>query len=291
MKKSKLNLSILLSVISIIVMIGVTSNSVNAAKKTVQTIYIHNDKSDYLTYNSKGKSLEGKKNLVKTNSTYKYYGIPRRIKGQKYICYNIGKGRYLPLNWIKKVNGKNTIRLYKNSYVYNKKGKKLAKLSRSYPVFFTGKLKKTNQNKKYFVIERNWKNNTAQKYYLPYKKIGSSYYYSIGHGKYINTRNVITINGYQNCSNGEKVTIEGAYVRTPQGLKTGAPIYNDNMDIIDNKYILHGKTVTIDAKAEGPQYKYRIKGTNNYIDAGDIKQSNPARLLPYHDDLDLAINK
>lgn len=270
-------------------MLGISSN-VKAAKKIIQTVNIRNEKQENLAIDKKGNDLNSKKDSIKTNAIYKYYGNPKKIKGQKYVCYYIGKGRYISLDWIKKVNGKNTIRLYKNSYVYNKKGEKLAKLSRSYPVFFTGKLKKTNQNKKYFIIERNWKKNTAQKYYLPYKKIGSGYYYSIGHGKYINTRNVVAINGYQNCSNGEKVTITGTYVRTPQGLKTGAMIYDNNIDMTD-KYILHGKTVTVDAKAEGPQYKYRIKGTNNYIDAGDIKQHNPARLLPYHDDLDLAINK
>lgn len=286
MKKSRLILVSLIFLLSISTMLGI-SNNVKAAKKIIQTASIQNKKYENFAIDRRGNDLNSKKNSIKTNATYKYYGNPQKIKGQKYICYYIGKGKYIPLNWIKKVNGKNTIRLYKNSYVYNKKGKRLIKLSRSKPVFFTGKLKKTNQNKRYFIIERNWKKNTAQKYYLPYKKIGSGYYYSIGHGKYINTRNVFTINGYQNCSNSEKVMITGANVRTPQGLKIGAPIYDYNIDMTD-KYILHGKNVTIDAKAGGPQYKYRIKGTTNYIDAGDIKQSNPARLLPYDDDLDLA---
>lgn len=60
MKKRRLILISLISLLSITTTLGISTN-VKAAKKTVQTIYISNDKSDYLTYSSKGENLVGRK--------------------------------------------------------------------------------------------------------------------------------------------------------------------------------------------------------------------------------------
>lgn len=317
MKKNKFILASVAAFIvaSSIFAVGSQAHTAQAATKTIQTVTNMKDKTEAFAYDKNGHYLYQKKYSLKTNTKYKYYGAPRRIKGQKYICYYIGKGRYIPLDNIQKVNNRNTIRLLRNSYLYNKNGQKLGKLSVRYPVYFAGKLKKTNQDKRYFVINRNWQKNTAQKYYLSYRKIGSSYYYSIGKGRYINTRNVAAINGLQNCSNGEKVTV------TAPG-KQNVPIYVEadssdektgkwlpgtvkykgataNQVIIDSKkyYVFADRilghsiprntTITINAKAEGPQYKYQIKGTHLFIDAANVKERNSYNLLPYYDDLDL----
>lgn len=306
---------------------GITNNiNMQAATKTIHTIHydgIGND-SAYLSYSKNGKNLEGKKNLIKTNTTMKYYGIPRRIKGQKYACFYIGKGRYIPLDSIGKVDGKNTFRLLKNSYIYNVHGRRKGKLSFRYPVHFVGNLKKTNQNKKYYVLKENLDSQgmttNTEKYYLPYKKIKNSYYYSLGNGKYINVKNVATINGLQNCSNAEKVIV------TAPG-KQNVPIYIENNDsdektgkwlpgavkikgaityrvIVDGKTfnvfddmivgksIPQGTTVTVNAKTFGPQYKYQIKGTHLFIDSSNVKESKTkvSNYLPYYVNLDKLSN-
>ena len=182
----------------------VSDGNVQAAQKTIHTNYYAGIKSTALSYNVNGKSLSSG---IKTNTTMKYYGNPRLIKGQKYVCYNVGKGKYVPLDSIGKVNGRNTFRLLNNSYIYNASGKKIGSLSYRYPVYFSGSLRKTSQDKRYYVLESNIDSQayttSTEKYYLPYKKIKNSYYYSLGKGRYINVRNVATINGLQNCSNSE----------------------------------------------------------------------------------------
>lgn len=305
----------------------VSDGNVQAAQKTIHTNYYAGIKSTALSYNVNGKSLSSG---IKTNTTMKYYGNPRLIKGQKYVCYNVGKGKYvpldsigkvIPLDSIGKVNGRNTFRLLNNSYIYNASGKKIGSLSYRYPVYFSGSLRKTSQDKRYYVLESNIDSQayttSTEKYYLPYKKIKNSYYYSLGKGRYINVRNVATINGLQNCSNSEKITV------TAPGRQT-VPVYvvNDSSDaktgkvlpgvvkvngvnahrvIVDGKTvnvgagdmilgqrIPSGTTVTVNAKTAGPQYKYQIKGTHTFISASNIKGSTTkiSNLLPYYVDLD-----
>ncbi|MGN1271875.1 MAG: SLAP domain-containing protein [Lactobacillus sp.] len=292
-----------------------------AASKTIQTVRYNNSTSEYLAYNKNGKYLGGKKNLIKTNAVLKYYGSPILIKGQKYACYYIGKGRYIPLNSIGKVDGKNTFRLLNDSYIYNAKGRKTGKLSYKYPVHFSGNLKKTSQDKKYFVLQQGQNYKDVTKYYLPYKKIKNGYYYSLGQGRYINVRNVAAINGLQNCSNGEKVTVTAPskqkvpvyVVNTTDDEKAGkwlpgTTVINGavtNRVIVDGKTfnvilgdmiagqsIPSGTTVTVNARTWGPQYKYQIKGTHIFIDASNVKNTKTkvSNYLPYFVDLDNLTN-
>lgn len=315
MNKIKLIVTTTFSFLSLFV---VSNGNVQAAQKTIHTNYYTGIKSTSLSYNIQGKSLSSR---IKTNTTMKYYGSPRLIRGQKYVCYNVGKGKYVPLDSIGKVNGKNTFRLLKNSYIYNVDGRKIGSLSYRYPVYFSGSLRKTSQDKRYYVLERNIDSQayttSTEKYYLPYKKIKNSYYYSLGKGRYINVRNVATINGLQNCSNSEKITV------TAPGRQT-VPVYvvNDSSDaktgkwlrgaiktkygtayrvIVDGKTlnvvvgdmilgqrIPSGTTVTVNARTSGPQYKYQIKGTHTFIDSTNVVRSktNVANYLPSYLDLD-----
>ncbi|QQP29466.1 hypothetical protein H4B44_05290 [Lactobacillus ultunensis] len=315
MNKIKL---IVTTAVSFLLLFVVSSGNVQATQKTIHTNYYEGIKSTSLSYSINGKNLLSR---IKTNTTMKYYGSPRRIKGQKYVCYNIGKGKYVPLDSIGKVNGRNTFRLLKNSYIYNAKGRKIGSLSYRYPVYFSGSLRKTSQDKRYYVLERNIDSQayttSTEKYYLPYKKIKNSYYYSLGKGRYINVRNVATINGLQNCSNSEKITV------TAPGRQT-VPVYVENNssdekagkwlpgavntkygtayrvivdgktvnvvtgDMILGQRIPSGTTVTVNARTSGPQYRYQIKGTHTFIDATNVvrKKTSVANYLPYYLDLD-----
>lgn len=315
MNKIKL---IVTTAVSFLLLFVVSSGNVQATQKTIHTNYYEGIKSTSLSYSINGKNLLSR---IKTNTTMKYYGSPRRIKGQKYVCYNIGKGKYVPLDSIGKVNGRNTFRLLQNSYIYNAKGRKIGSLSYRYPVYFSGSLRKTSQDKRYYVLERNIDSQayttSTEKYYLPYKKIKNSYYYSLGKGRYINVRNVATINGLQNCSNSEKITV------TAPGRQT-VPVYVENNssdekagkwlpgavntkygtayrvivdgktvnvvtgDMILGQRIPSGTTVTVNARTSGPQYRYQIKGTHTFIDATNVvrKKTSVANYLPYYLDLD-----
>ena len=121
MKKNKFILASVAALMAIgsVLSFGSQAHTVQAAQKTIHTNYYAGIKSTALSYNVNGKSLSSG---IKTNTTMKYYGNPRLIKGQKYVCYNVGKGKYVPLNSIGKVNGRNTFRLLNNSYIYNASG-------------------------------------------------------------------------------------------------------------------------------------------------------------------------
>ncbi|KRL88698.1 surface layer protein [Lactobacillus kalixensis DSM 16043] len=306
-------------------MVDTHNHNVQAAQKTIQTIRYNNSTSEALAYNKDGKYLTGKNNLIKTDAVLTYYGAPQIIRGQKYACYYIGNGKYIPLNSIGKIDGKNTFRLLNNSYIYNISGKKIGKLSYKYPVHFTNNLKKTNQDKKYFVIKSNRNSkgiiSSTQKYYLPYKKIRNSYYYALGKGKYINVRNVATINGLQNCSNGEKVTVIATrnqkvpvYVEnttddekagkwlpgttkingivTNRVIVDGKTVNVQTGDMVVGQSIPNGTTITVNARTFGPQFRYQIKGTHLFIDSSDVKKTKTkvSNYLPYFVDLDNLTN-
>lgn len=315
-------IKLIITAFSFLLFCAVSDKNVQAAQKTIHTNYYGGIKSTALSYNIKGKNLLSG---IKTNTTMKYYGRPRRIKGQKYVCYNVGKGKYVPLNSIGKVNGRNTFRLLKKSYIYNSNGRKIGSLSYRYPVYFSGRLRKTSQDKRYYVLKRNIDSQayttSTEKYYLPYKKIKNSYYYSLGKGKYINVRNIATINGLQNCSNSEKITVTApgrqtvpVYVQgdtsdtktgkwLPGAINTkygtayrvivdGKTVNVVTGDMILGQRIPRGTTVTVNARTAGPQYRYQIKGTHTFIDASNVvsKKTSVANYLPYYLDLDKLSN-
>ena len=92
MKKNKFILASVAALMAIgsVLSFGSQAHTVQAAQKTIHTNYYAGIKSTALSYNVNGKSLSSG---IKTNTTMKYYGNPRLIKGQKYVCYNVGKNK------------------------------------------------------------------------------------------------------------------------------------------------------------------------------------------------------
>ena len=84
MKKNKFILASVAALMAIgsVLSFGSQAHTVQAAQKTIHTNYYAGIKSTALSYNVNGKSLSSG---IKTNTTMKYYGNPRLIKGAK-IC-------------------------------------------------------------------------------------------------------------------------------------------------------------------------------------------------------------
>ncbi|WEV50837.1 SLAP domain-containing protein [Lactobacillus sp. ESL0731] len=94
-----------------------------------------------------------------------------------------------------------TLKLIHGAYVYNKKGKRLTKyrgswsnthLHKGTSVKYTGAIQPIEKDSKQYYLLNDDNYNQS---WLPYKKIKGKYYYSIGHGGYINAANVNEING------------------------------------------------------------------------------------------------
>ncbi|RMC50778.1 hypothetical protein F5ESL0225_04075 [Lactobacillus sp. ESL0225] len=95
----------------------------------------------------------------------------------------------------------NTLKLIHGAYVYNKKGRRLKKYCGSWSnthlrkgtnVQYSGTVQPIEKDSKQYYLLNDDNYNQS---WLPYKKIKGKYYYSIGHGGYINAANVNEIDG------------------------------------------------------------------------------------------------
>lgn len=168
------------------------------------------------------------------------------------------------------------LRLNHNSYVYDKNGKRLKKykgksalIKKSKTVTFKGKIEPIKTIKRYYfyVVTDNGKHSTP--YWLSYKKIKGSYYYSIGNKGYIKCINVSSINGNSLLSSQATVIVKPllgkvAYAQDASGNRTTKTYKKGQKLTIDNTDIL-GDQLT---------YSYHIKGTDYWISAQDL-ESNP----------------
>lgn len=130
----------------------------------------------------------------------------------------------------------NTMKLVHGAYVYNKNGKRLKRfqgsrykthLYKGATVKFADKLESIEPNtKQYFLLD----DDNYHQTWLPYTKIGKSYYYNIGSGGYINAANVGQIN--QKPLYTAEATVK---VKTPNSFPVGRG--KDNMMIKNNQKI------------------------------------------------------
>lgn len=83
----------------------------------------------------------------------------------------------------------------------------------SYVYTTRNRIVRTNKDVRYFTLFTKYhatKYNygfVGKKYWLPYKKINGHYFYYIGYGAYIKARNVFSVNGLLQYSNGEKAML------------------------------------------------------------------------------------
>lgn len=229
-----------------------------ANKKGITTI-----RNSYI-YDKNGKRLKlfrGKKayftkgTIVKSTAKEKFYNAPLSY-------YNIGKGNYVSSSQVSTLNGKGTLFVSQNSYVYNKNGKRANKevIKAGSLVNYVGKAKNGRKNVAYYYVTNNDKERHITNY-----KIGKSYFFAIGHNKYIKANNVNLING-QNLITAKPITIE---------ITQDTYAYDASLNKIDKLY-QQGQKVKVDQAVQSgtgdyTTIYYRVAGTEKdpiYIQSG-----------------------
>ena len=163
------------------------SNVVQAAPQTATgTIKI----TDSYSYAS-GKNP---RNLKKGQSV-KYYGAPKTDtksnEGGNYfpiLRFNIGNGNYLSVDSTKKISGPKWLTVVNNSYLYNKNGRKLSRISRWQNLAYSGKVKAATKQRFYF------RQNGGKEEYIPYHNIKGVPYYNLGKGRYVKVADIGFVN-------------------------------------------------------------------------------------------------
>ncbi|MDF7639605.1 SLAP domain-containing protein [Lactobacillus sp. ESL0791] len=161
----------------------------------------------------------------------------------------------------------NTMQLAHGAYVYNKNGKRLKKyrgsrykthLCKGANVQYAGAVESIKRDSKQYYLLNDDNYNQS---WLPYRKVKGKYYYSIGHGGYINAANVSKINGQPLYVATATVTIhdKNKYDDFPKkGLYVGSGS--------DRTLIKTGQKITVDCISTIPtgnsrSTAYRITGT------------------------------
>ncbi|MDF7638122.1 SLAP domain-containing protein [Lactobacillus sp. ESL0791] len=180
----------------------------------------------------------------------------------------------------------NTIKLVHGAYVYSKKGKRLRTyLGSKYKTHFhegavvkyTGKVEPIQRNSKHFYLLDNDNYNQS---WLPYKKVKGSYYYSIGHGGYINAANVKQVNG-------QPLYISETTVKADLKAADNKPITlgTDNKVTIKNNQSIKVDYVASDISGNGTANYYHISNTKDaFIVARYIKTKPRQRLATQTED-------
>lgn len=229
-----------------------------------------NKKGITLTKNSYVYDKNGK--LLKTFRGEKAYFtkgtvVKSTVKSKTYNApisyYNIGKGNYVSSTQVSTLNDKGTLFVSQNSYIYNKKGKRVNKevIKAGSLVNYSGKAKDGRNNVAYYYLTNNGKKDR----HITNYKIGKSYFFSIGRNKYIKANNINLING-QNLITTQPIIIE---------IAQDTYAYNASLDKIDKLYH-QGQKVKVDqAVQEGTgdytTIYYRVAGTAKdpiYIQSG-----------------------
>ncbi|TSO25552.1 SLAP domain-containing protein [Lactobacillus sp. LL6] len=164
------------------------------------------------------------------------------------------------------------LRLNHNSYVYDKNGKRLKKykgkkalIKKSQKLTIKGKIEPIQKAKRYYFYGK-LENGNRPAYWLTYKKINNDYYYSIGNKGYIKCVNVKTIDGYSLMSTEATVTIKPRIEKVARtwnklGEQTTKTYKSGQKLIINDTNILPNQNT----------YSYRVKGTDYWISAQDLK--------------------
>lgn len=221
-----------------------------------------------------GKTLKvtmyGENHALVPETIMNFWGKAVMINGREY--FRIGKNAYVEARFTAKVNGPASLTVDKNSYIYNKNGKRMynyngkrnAKIKKGSIVASVSKTADISKERNYFGLYiKSYANNSGYervKFWLPYKKINGKLFYAIGKGGYIRCTNVSKING-------QDVLVPEATVT----LKRNTTAY----DIKENRTKLKlkkGQKVRVDQEIlnAGEGYFYRIKNKkNSYIDVSD----------------------
>lgn len=163
-------------------------------------------------YNKNGEQMDSypgaetylEKALIKEGTTVNYYGKPvymnwhNNDENKKAIFYNIGKGGYVLGYNIASLNGKGTLSVYRNSYVYDKNCKRLSTyqgsrantlIRKGTAVNYVGKLNEmpnTDKNMpKFYYFNKAIQRLSYKMLWPTYRTIKGKQYYNIGDGGYI----------------------------------------------------------------------------------------------------------
>lgn len=218
------------------------------------------------------KAFHIKAGVVQTipGNTATWTGKTWMFQGREYL--DMGDGAYLTAYSLNKVNGQNVLMLGKNSYVYNKKGKRIksfrgqSKLLAGTIASYTGSLK--DGQGKYFI------GNLKDGYQtVGYKTIKGKDYVAIGNGGYIKIVNVSQIANSGIFTKGPitvKVALKTNAMKYVKGKMVDTKTkYQRNQKLVVDQY-LHVKSMD----TEDPGLYYHIKGTNLYIDATEVDLVN-----------------
>ncbi len=251
-----------------------------------------------LVYEKNGKPLSSypgagtylEKVHLEEGATVDYYGKPKymnwyhRNTNKKAVFYNIGKGGYVLGYNVASLDDKGTLSVYRNSYVYDKNGKRLKKyqgsksntlIRKGTAVNYVGKLNEmpnadTNLPKFYYFNTGNQP--TADKMLWPsYRTVKGKQYYNIGNGGYIKAINIGYING-KNLKASEATVVIGKPWRKDTGKYYVWKKNGDGMKLTKKTFSFKpGQKVVVDREYQVGRTYWRVKGTENYIFGPDIK--------------------
>ena len=261
-----------------------TANHVHAVQNTI-TIRSRGAK----VYNKNGNAIvdaRGKNIVLKEGTVAEYYGEPKYMvwRGHKKASfYNIGGNRYLLGYNVASLNDKGTLSIYRDSYIYDKTGKRVEKntvLRKGTAINYVDKLNEKIETEKnlpkfyYYnmAIQRTHEGMLWVKYSVlsvKYHIINGKEYYKIANNKYIRATNIVYINGRQLFTTEATVTMGKATTKDGK-------YYARNMNGKITKTILPyrpGQKVVVDRSFQHSSKSFwRIKGTNYYIFGPDIKK-------------------
>ncbi|MDF7639899.1 SLAP domain-containing protein [Lactobacillus sp. ESL0791] len=174
----------------------------------------------------------------------------------------------------------NTMQLAHGAYVYNKNGKRLKKyrgsrykthLRKGANVQYAGTVESIKRDSKQYYLLNDDNYNQS---WLPYRKVKGKYYYSIGHGGYINAANVSKINGQPLYVANATVKITNTRSTKPYTVGTGK----------DTRTIKNGESVKIDGITSAISdptniLKYKISGTTDALFQASIVTNKPRQRL------------
>lgn len=157
--------------------------------------------------------------------------------------------------------------LHANSYIYTKSGKRTSyagkwKLLKDESVKYTGTIKPLTKNYKYY-----FKDNQAQKYWLPYRTYHKYAYYQIANNKYVKVANVSEVNGNYIIARDQVVKPKkGAIIFTPNGQYNKESYSWPNFG--SSQKLTSIKSLVVDSYVETADGNhtvryYHIKGTSN----------------------------
>lgn len=209
-------------------------------------------------YDKNGRRLttyRGQKAYYKKNAKVTYAGKNYVYFPNSYL--NVGKGYYVNTDAVNNMDGKGVLKLNHNSYVYNKKGKRISyngkkKLLKYDLINYSGRKRtKTSSDKYYYYASETSSKKSSVKNY----KIKGQYYYYLGNGAYIKAANVGVINGHAVYSSGATTIVP----------KSDLYIYDSSFKQT-KKSVTEGKTIKVDAttttgQGDATQRWFRIAGT------------------------------